>query len=46
MANDVKISEFLKNRGGIKKQSKRSIIFDGNTVEDRSTFWINIRENK
>ena len=46
MATDVKISEFLKNRGGIKKQSKRSIIFDGKTVEDRSTFWINIRENK
>ena len=46
VATDVKISEFLKNRGGIKKQSKRSIIFDGNTVEDRSTFWINIRENK
>ena len=46
VATDVKISEFLKNRGGIKKQSKRSIIFEGKVVEDRSTFWINIRENK
>ena len=46
VATDVKISEFLKNRGGIKKQSKRSITFDSKVVEDRSTFWINIRENK
>lgn len=41
-----KINEFLRNRGGIKKQSTRSIVHDGKKVPDRSTFWKNIRENK
>ena len=41
-ASKNKLADFLKNRGGQKKQTKRTIILNGQIIEERSTFYLNI----
>lgn len=41
-ATKNKFADFLKNRGGQKKQTKRTTIFNGHIIEERSTFYLNI----
>jgi len=42
IASKNKLADFFRIRGGQKKQTARTIVFDGRIIEERSTFYLNI----